>query len=123
MHLSAHHATTSTYNPTCTPITPKLLKHYCLERHRSHAFLRFLQVTHLLGKPLMRVFAQPRGLSQVEPGWGLNIVAPPELSIGDVRYHAHSRPYMHTLDPIHIVVSTPVINKVESSIDLGNHYR
>ena len=36
-----------------------------------------LQVTHLLGKPLLRVFGQMRRILEVEPGWGLNIVPPP----------------------------------------------
>lgn len=36
-----------------------------------------LQVTHLLGKPLLRVFGQMRRILQIEPGWGLNIVPPP----------------------------------------------
>jgi hypothetical protein len=36
-----------------------------------------MQVTHLLGKPLLRVFGQMRRILEVEPGWGLNIVPPP----------------------------------------------
>jgi len=35
------------------------------------------QVTHLLGKPLLRVFGPMRRIVQMEPGWGLNIVSPP----------------------------------------------
>ena len=37
-----------------------------------------LQVTHLLGKPLLRVFPELRSIHQLEPGWGLNIVPPPD---------------------------------------------
>jgi hypothetical protein len=36
------------------------------------------QVTHLLGKPLLRVFPELRGIHQLESGWGLNIVPPPD---------------------------------------------
>ena len=35
-------------------------------------------MTHLLGKPLLRVFPELRGITQLESGWGLNIVPPPE---------------------------------------------
>jgi len=36
-------------------------------------------VTHLLGKPLLRVFPELRSIHQLEPGWGLNIVPPPDV--------------------------------------------
>jgi len=36
------------------------------------------QVTHLLGKPLLRTFDPLRKTVQLSPGWGLNIVPPPQ---------------------------------------------
>ena len=46
-----------------------------------------MQVTHLLGKPLLRVFGQMRRILEVEPGWGLNIVPPPVPRSPQVRPH------------------------------------
>lgn len=58
-----------------------------------------LQVTHLLGKPLLRVFGQMRRILEVEPGWGLNIVPPPVPRSPQVRPVAH-RPAHRTPPPV-----------------------
>ena len=53
-----------------------------------------LQVTHLLGKPLLRVFPELRGIHQLEPGWGLNIVPPPEPRHPQVRVSSLPRVFL-----------------------------
>jgi hypothetical protein len=58
-----------------------------------------VQVTHLLGKPLLRVFGQMRRILEVEPGWGLNIVPPPVPRSPQVRSVAPPRPGSHHTDP------------------------
>jgi len=46
-----------------------------LEKWPSQIWL--YQVKQLVGRPLRRTFDSPRKASLIEPGWGLNIVAPP----------------------------------------------
>ena len=53
------------------------------------------QVTHLLGKPLLRVFPELRGIHQLESGWGLNIVPPPDHDSSEVRGLRVASPECH----------------------------
>ena len=46
------------------------------------------QVSQLLGRPLQRCHAEPRRIELVEPGWGLNIVPPPEPRENRVSHHS-----------------------------------
>ena len=59
-------------------------------------------MTHLLGKPLLRVFGQMRRILEVEPGWGLNIVPPPIPRSPQVRSSRHT-------DQVHL--SNPLIHQ------------